>query len=452
MIQEVVMNEYLTGLIFQFIRDELWASILGLIASIAVLILASIVLSLFLNHFLFKFLKKLISKTSTKWDDILLNNEFFQRLGLLLPLVLVYFSLDIVFGIEIAKAASATMTAAAEGEASVGSSELTFVEQFIAFLQRFVLSALVLATIRLIDTLVDNFHNVYLNFPMAKKTPIKGYLQLVKVFLYILGLVFVISILLDQDPWGIISSIGAMTAIILLVFKDSILGLVASIQLSGNNLVNVGDWIEVPAYGADGEVTDISLNQIKVQNWNKTISSIPTYALISGTFKNWRGMSESGGRRIKRSIIIDMNTVRFLDPKLMNSLKGITLLQNYFQEKKKEIAAHNQEFGIQEGDMINGRHLTNIGTFRAYIQQYLDKANFVKKDATLLVRQLAPSGEGLPIQLYFFANDTRWAYYESIQADVFDHLLAILPQFDLMVYQAPSGRDIKIGVQSLLSK
>jgi miniconductance mechanosensitive channel len=253
---------------------------------------------------------------------------------------------------------------------------------------------------------------------------------------------------LDRSPWGIVSGIGALTAVLLLIFRDSILGLVATVQLSGNDMVRVGDWIEMPSYNADGDVIDMSLHTVKVQNWDKTITTIPTHALISDSFRNWRGMQESGGRRIKRSIYIDMNTVRFVDEEMLQKYRKFDYLGEYVDRKLSEIEEYNRNHVRDLSEVVNGRRLTNLGTFRAYVESYLKRHSMISDEMTFLVRQLQPSDRGIPIEIYVFSRDIRWANYEQIQADIFDHLLAVIPEFGLRVYQAPSGNDVtRLGEQ-----
>ena len=232
-----------------------------------------------------------------------------------------------------------------------------------------------------------------------------------------------------------------MGAVLLLVFKDAILGFVAGIQLIANQMVAKGDWIEMPKYGADGDVTEIALTTVKVQNWDKTITTIPTYALIRESFKNWRGMKEAGGRRIKRTINIDLSTIKFCDEEMLNRFSKIKHIAEYIQFKKEELAAYNTEHEIDNTNLANGRRMTNVGTFRAYTVAYLKNHPMVSQDMTFLVRHLAPTEHGLPIEVYVFCTDTVWANYEGIQADIFDHLLAVVPEFDLKVFQSPSGTD-----------
>ncbi|MNJ40449.1 Miniconductance mechanosensitive channel YbdG [compost metagenome] len=258
-----------------------------------------------------------------------------------------------------------------------------------------------------------------------------------------IGGILVISNLIGQSPVILLSGIGALSAVTMLVFKDSILGLVAGIQLTSNDMLRVGDWIEMPKYEADGSITDISLNTVKIQNWDKTITTIPTYAMISDSFKNWRGMQISGGRRIKRSIYIDTSSISFCTPEMIQEFKKIHYLKDYITAKEQEIDEYNVRHEIDRTSLVNGRALTNIGVFRAYIQRYLENHPGVHKDMTLMVRQLAPQETGLPIEIYVFANSTEWAIYEGIQSDIFDHILAIAPSFELRLFQNPTGHDFR---------
>jgi miniconductance mechanosensitive channel len=250
--------------------------------------------------------------------------------------------------------------------------------------------------------------------------------------------------MLDQSPWLLISGLGAVTAVLLLIFKDTILSFLASLHIVMYDLVRVGDWIEMPKYDADGDVIDIALHTVKVQNWDKTITTIPTYKLIEDSFKNWRGMQESGGRRIKRHLLIDQKSVKFCDEEMVERFKKIQLLSPYLNQKKEEIEVFNKEHNIDTSVLINGRRMTNLGTFRAYVTAYLKGNELISKDMTFLVRQLQPTPEGLPLEIYVFSRDTAWANYEAIQADIFDHLLAAISFFDLRVFQRPSGYDLEM--------
>jgi len=276
-----------------------------------------------------------------------------------------------------------------------------------------------------------------------KDKPIKGYVQVLKIIIYVWGGILIAGILTQQDPWAILGGLSALTAVIILVFRDTILSFIASIQISSYDLVKKGDWIEAPKYGADGDVIDISLNIIKVQNWDKTITMIPTHKLIDDSFKNWRGMEETGGRRIKRSIYIDQNSVKFVDDNLYNKFAGIALLKEYVENRKAEIDKFNKEHDYDTTIPVNGRRMTNIGTFREYLKAYLAQREDINPGLTFLVRQLQPGPNGIPIEVYVFAATTAWDEYEDIQSAIFDHILAVIPEFELRIFQNPSGLDLK---------
>ena len=285
---------------------------------------------------------------------------------------------------------------------------------------------------------------VYQRRPDAHARPIKGYIQVLKIAIFSAAIILMISLLINQSPLLLLSGLGAMAAVVLLVFKDTILSLVASVQLTSNDMLRVGDWIEMPGMHADGDVIDIALHTVKIQNFDKTITTIPTHKMISESFRNWRGMSDSGGRRIKRSISIDQNLIRFLSDDEVKRLGGFRVLREYLDQKEKEIAEWNAGELGSDSDPINARRLTNVGTLRAYIIGYLKSHPKISDDFTLLVRQLAPGPEGLPIEIYCFTSTTNWGEYESIMADIFDHLLAILPEFGLKIFQEPTGSDVQL--------
>lgn len=285
-------------------------------------------------------------------------------------------------------------------------------------------------------------NEIYQRRPAAANRPIKGYLQVVKILAYAAAVVLMAAALMERSPLLLLSGLGAMTAVLMLVFKDTLLSLVASVQLASNDMLRVGDWIEMPQLNADGDVIDISLHTVKVQNWDKTITTIPTQRLISDSFKNWRGMRQAGGRRIKRSLMIDQTSVRFLTDAERQALRRFALLDPYLDRKQAEIDAWNAELLAQGRDPVNTRRVTNLGTFRAYVQAYLQAHPRIAKDMTLMVRQLQPTPEGLPMEVYCFTATTVWTEYEGIQADIFDHLYAILPEFGLRVFQAPAGADL----------
>lgn len=275
----------------------------------------------------------------------------------------------------------------------------------------------------------------------AKELPLRGILQGLKLFAAVIALIFGISLLIGKSPVMLFSGLGAMTAVLLLVFKDSLLGLVAGIQLSANDMLKLGDWVEMPKYGADGDVIEISLTTVKVRNWDKTITSIPSYALIADSFKNWRGITEAGGRRIKRAFKIDVSSVHFLSDEEIGQLRRLQLLSGYIERKLQEIEEDNFRRGLTGDSSANGRRLTNLGTLRAYLAAYLQTNELINQDLTLMVRQLAPGAEGIPLEVYCFTRTTDWVPYEAIQSDIFDHILAVVPAFNLRLYQNPAGHD-----------
>ncbi|MAA94571.1 MULTISPECIES: mechanosensitive ion channel family protein [unclassified Arsukibacterium] len=307
-----------------------------------------------------------------------------------------------------------------------------------------VCNAFVVLTIALaIANILTLINAIYEQGPDAKTKPIKGYVQVLKIVVFTIALILMIAALVDRSPLILLSGLGAMAAVLMLIFQDTILSLVASVQISSNDVIRVGDWVEMPQLNADGDVIDIALHTVKVQNWDKTITTIPTRRFMTDAFKNWRGMQQSGGRRIKRSLMLDQQSVHFLDADERKHLTRFSLLQDYLSEKQKEIDSWNSELAERGQEPVNTRRITNIGTFRAYVQRYLASHPGVHQHMTLMARQLAPGADGLPLEIYCFTNTTAWLAYEGIQSDIFDHLLAILPEFGLRVYQHPSGMDIR---------
>jgi miniconductance mechanosensitive channel len=361
-------------------------------------------------------IRTVAARSKTKLDDILIERGVFRRIAHIVPALIVYFTAAFVF---------------------------KDYPVFENIFERLALVYIVIMVLLAIDSFLNALHAIYLTMPVSEGRPIKGYVQVVKIIVYFIAIILIISILMKESPKVLLGGLGAMAAVLLLVFRDTILGFVASIQLAGNKMVSPGDWIEMPSHGADGDVIDISLNTVKVQNWDKTITTIPTYTLVSESFRNWKGMEESGGRRIKRSIRIDMNTVRFLDRETADKLKKIYLLRDYIETRQEEIRKYNEEHDFDATVLVNGRRMTNLGTFRIYVEQYLKNHPKVHKGLTMMVRQLQPTETGLPIEIYAFSNDQAWVNYEAIQADIFDHILAVVPEFGLRVYQQPSGVDFQ---------
>ncbi len=360
----------------------------------------------------------LVRRTHAKWDDAFLRTGVFSRLSHIAPaLVVDAFGAD-VFGHS------------PESLAAVGSA----VNIYLIAIGAAVICAF-------LNALTEIAHVG----PAAGRVPVKGFAQAGKLLTFLVAGIFILSNLLGKSPVYLLSGLGALTAVLLLVFRDALLGFTAGIMLSANNMVRIGDWIEMPKAGADGDVVDVTLTTVKVQNWDKTITAIPAYSLISESFKNWRGMQESGGRRIKRALRIDMHSARFADEAMIEHWRRIAILRPYLEGKLAELAAANLESADADLSVLaNGRRLTNLGTFRAYCVAYLRRHPRIHQEMTFLVRQLEPDEHGIPLELYVFTNDTAWANYEAIQADIFDHLLAVLPEFGLRTYQAPSGRDIEM--------
>ncbi|EHR40283.1 mechanosensitive ion channel family protein [Alishewanella jeotgali] len=307
-----------------------------------------------------------------------------------------------------------------------------------------VTNAFVVLTIAMaLSKLLTLVNSLYSRREDAKSKPIKGYIQLLKIVIYAVAVILMIAALFDRSPLILLSGLGAMAAVLMLIFQDTLLSLVASVQISSNDVIRVGDWVEMPQLNADGDVIDIALHTVKIQNWDRTITTIPTRRFMTDPFKNWRGMQQSGGRRIKRSLQLDQQSVRFLTTDEINRLKRFRLLKQYLDEKEAEIRDWNQQLAEQGQEPVNTRRITNLGTFRAYVLRYLQSHAGVHQGMIQMVRQLAPSADGLPLEIYCFTNTTAWVNYEGIQSDIFDHLLAILPEFGLQVYQHPSGMDMR---------
>ena len=356
----------------------------------------------------------LVKRTATQWDDTFMERNVFGRLSHLAPAIVIYLCMPLVLR--------------AYPTATVVVVKLT---------QIYMIGVGLLA----LHGLLSAANDIYQTFETSKQVPLTSFIQVIKVVLWCIGAIVVVAIIVDKTPLYLLSGLGAITAVLMIVFKDPILGFVGGIQLSANKMVAIGDWIEMPTHKADGDVIEVALTTVKVRNWDKTITTIPTYDLISGPFKNWKGMQQSGGRRICRNIYVDQNSIRFLDDEALARVSKIQLLAGYLEAKQAEVVEHNQQQQVDETSPVNGRRLTNVGTFRAYIEAYLHAHPRIREDMTFLVRQKAPGPHGLPIQIYVFTDTTVWVEYEGIQADVFDHLLATLPEFGLRVFQDPTGMD-----------
>lgn len=367
----------------------------------------------------------LIKKTKATWDDALLEAHLFSRLAHFAPALLI----------------SRTSHAVFVGMPAVA-----------AFVDGVVNLYLIAIVVGVFFSIIDGIHGISQRTNLFSGMPLKGVAQAVKLIIILIAGILTLSILLGKSPLYFLSGIGALAAVLMLIFKDAILGFTGGIMLAANNLVRVGDWIEMPSAGADGDVIDVSLTTVKVRNWDRTIVTVPSYSLASGSFKNWRGMVETGGRRIKRAINIDMKTVRFVDEEMLARWRRIGLLQPYLERKQKEIDEVNAKTGGDLTVLGNGRRLTNLGTFRAYCEAYLRSHAQIHQKMTMIVRQLQPTELGVPLELYTFTSDIRWVQYEGIQSDIFDHLLAIIGEFGLSVYQTPSGDDVRSLGRVLVAK
>ena len=365
------------------------------------------------RKFIVRGIQKFIKNSKNDWDDILIQKKVFDSLSTLVPLILIqYLSVPLL-------------------------SNFTFLIPFVHVAVRV---SLVLVITSVLMKALKAMEEVSKKIPSFKDKPIVSYIQLASIMIYVVAAILIIATILDKDPLALLGALGALTAVLMLVFKDTILGLVASIQISSNDMVRVGDWVSMPKYGTDGDVLAITLNTVKIQNWDKTISTIPTYAFISDSFKNWRGMTDSKGRRIKRSLNIDMTSIKFCTDEEINQYKGVEMLKDYIDARQNEIATYNEANGHDKSTLVNGRNLTNIGLFREYAHQYLSANENLRADLTLMVRQLEPTENGLPIEVYCFSNNIQWVEYERIQADIFDHLLSSLPNFNLEIFQNPTGK------------
>ena len=320
------------------------------------------------------------------------------------------------------------------------------------FLGNLALAITIFVLTRVISALLDALLDIYSRTNYAKTRPIKGYIQLTKMLLYVFSAIIIVATLIDRSPMLLLSGLGAMSAVILLVYKDTLLSFVASVQLTSNDLLRVGDWIEMPQVGADGDVIDITLHTVKVQNFDKTIVSIPTWRLMSESFKNWRGMQQSGGRRIKRSLFIDAGNIGFLTDEQEQRLEQVRLLSDYLHRKQAELKSWNEAQGTVAALSANRRRMTNIGTFRAYALAYLKSHPEIQPNMTCMVRQLQPTAQGVPLEVYCFTRTTVWSDYEQIQGDIFDYLLSVMPEFGLSIYQQPSGNDLRNGLMPTLTK
>lgn len=396
--------------------DATWSVYLANAIMVVIIIALSIIANFVAKRIVLKIITHYIKSNKVTWDNYLLERKVFHKLSHIVPAIIIYLAAALFPDYQL-------------------------------WIIKGVAIYMIVVVLLVINAFLNALHDIYTTFEISKARPIRGYIQVIKIITFTIGGILLISNLIGESPLILLSGLGALSAVILLIFKDSILGLVAGVQLTSNDMVRVGDWIEMPKYGADGDVIDISLNTVKVQNWDNTITTIPTYALISDSFKNWRGMQTSGGRRIKRSIFIDTSSIEICSPEMIEKFKKIHYLQDYIERKEAEIEQYNIDNNIDRSVKVNGRAMTNIGVFRTYIQNYLDHHPSIHKGMTCMVRQLQSGETGLPLEIYAFTNVTDWGVYEGIQADIFDHILAIAAEFGLRVFQSPTGYDLKHAMQ-----
>lgn len=408
------MQQQITRWLEQFGLE--FGGVMSLLMVLGLIVLISVAIHLVLHRVVLAALQRRGQQSQRVWQQAITQYKLFQRVALLLQGVII--SIQATLWLQSGSQTQAVIVTAA---------------------QVWILAFTLLSLFSLLDTLLALLRQS----PISNQLPLRGIFQGLKLVAAILIGIMIVSLLMGKSPLLLLSGLGAMTAVLMLVFKDPILGLVAGIQLSANDMLKIGDWLEMPKYGADGAVTDIGLTTVKVRNWDNTVTTIPTYALISDSFKNWRSMSESGGRRIKRSLNIDTGSVHFLSEEEQRRLQRNPLLHSYLNVKTQELSQHNQEIAVDLASPLNGRRLTNLGTLRAYLEAYLRTHPRIHQNMTLMVRQLAPTPEGLPLEIYAFTNTTIWAEYESIQADIFDHILAVIDEFSLRVHQTPTGNDLR---------
>jgi miniconductance mechanosensitive channel len=375
----------------------------------------AVIVDLIAKRLLVGTVRAFAKRSSVTWDDALVAHNVFGRLVQVVPALIVFVGAPFVSDLP---------------------------EGVVQLIRNVAMGYLVLMLTLALTAMLSAANTIYAASPVARDRPLKGFVQLAQIVVWIFGGVMIIAAVLDRSPLLLLSGFGAMTAILLLVFKDTILSLVASVQLTAQDMVRVGDWIEMPQFGADGDVVDVQLHTVKVQNWDKTITTIPTHRLITDSFKNWRGMSQTGARRIKRAIFVDVSSIRFQTQDEIDHFTRFALLKGYIENKQQELADCNEGLATEVDAEVNRRRLTNVGTFRAYAYNYLKNHPKIHKGMTLIVRQLGPGPEGLPLEIYCFTNTTEWAVYEDIQSDIFDHLLAIVPEFGLRLYQKPAGSDL----------
>ena len=410
------IREALNNLLTSIGLESSTADVLDKLILLFIVIVLAFLVQRFCKRLILPSIQKLIKSTKATWDDVIFDKKVIGGLAGLIAPILIYVVAPMIYD---------------EGTAGL------------KLIERLCMVYIIAVFVRFISALLSAFYIIYNSKEKFRDRPLKGLLQTVQVILYFVAGIAIVSILIDKSPAILLTGLGASAAILMLVFQDSILGFVSGIQLSANDMLRVGDWIEMPKYGVDGDVIEVTLNTVKVQNFDRTIVTIPPTLLMKDSFKNWRGMVDAGGRRVKRSIYVDMASVKFCTSEMLDRYNKIQVLSKYISEKEKVLAEYNKEHHIDDSVVVNGRRQTNLGVFRAYLENYLKNHPNVHHNMICMVRQLQPTEKGLPLELYFFTATTAWIAYEDIQSDIFDHVLAVIPYFDLNVYQAPSGKDLQ---------
>ncbi len=405
------INHFISAGLGDFYSELFTVLILIILVIIAGFIVDKITRQILLGVFV-----RLAKKSKTEWDDYLVENKVFAAIAHLAPVIFIFYFIPGIFDNH---------------------------ETIVDYSNRLSQVVTIIAAMVILFRFLNTVRQVLENVQSFKDKPLRSYFQLTKIIIGIILGILMLSIVANKSILYFFSAFGAMTAVVLLVFRDTLLGFIASIQLAANDMIRVGDWVQMDKYGADGDVIEINLTTVKVRNWDKTISTVPTYSFISDSFKNWRGMEETGARRMARSVFINQNSIKFCTEEMIERYKKIHILRDYIEEKQKEISEYNQENNINTDEVSNGRRMTNLGTFRAYLLEYINRHPKVSKDLTILVRQLAPTEKGIPIQIYAFCSDIAWVNYEAVQGDIFDHTLAVVNQFHLEIFQSPSGGDFK---------
>ena len=396
--------------------SQYWSNFIAILTLVVSVIVIAYLIDRVARYTLFTVFIRLVKKSKTDWDDLLVEHKVFYAFAHLVPVMFIFYVIPELLD-----------------------QDLIWVD----YLERLSKTIFIIVFLTLFFRILNVIKTIIGRIESFKDKPLDSFFQLAKIIISIILTLVILSILAKTKITFFFGAFGAMTAVVVLVFKDTLLGFIGSIQLSANDMIRVGDWISMEKFGADGDVIEINLTTVKVKNWDKTITTVPTYSLISDSFKNWRGMQETGSRRIARSIFVNQSTVKFADQELIEKFKNIHLLKQYIVKKEKEVSDYNQRQKEDTSLVSNGRKITNIGTFRAYLVEYLNNHPKINKDLTILVRQLDPTTSGIPIQIYAFSTDIEWVNYEGIQSDIFDHVLAVIPQFELELFQSPSGTDFK---------